>query len=280
MAQMSIEKLSLSRTLSLSRVIATCFLFLSGCQAESEILTDEQLVLLFGERTMFTDESDLQISNKTVECVRLISGLDEEIYKDAPADMLGRIKTECRMDLDAKIKHTKLGNAKLTLNDIGNKAIAERLTALKQRIDADLKAKAEDARKKELSDRTAKIRDSLARVEKEATRFAGSLETQFRDIDRLCDDWKKLKDQIVKADKNSKYRWRFTPTTCGQTFRENLQRQMVATVQRLAEAKAKEPSEVSEFIIPSLHYINSFNEVISSLAEEVKTMQAMTAKVN
>lgn len=280
MSQNPNEKHLRSRFVCMSRVIATCLPFLSGCQAKSETLSDEQLVLIFGEKPMFAEGSDLQISKKTVECIRLISGLDEEIYKDAPTDMLGRIKTECRMDLDTKIKHTKVSDVKLTLNDIGNKAFAERLTTLKQRIDTELKAKAEAARKKELSDKTAKIQYTLASAEEEATQFAGSLETQFRNLDRLCGDWKKLKDQIVKADKNSKYRWRTTPTACGQTFRENLQHQTATTAKRLAEAKAKQPSEVSEFSIPRLHYINNFNETISSLAEEVKTMQAMTANAN
>jgi len=229
---------------------------------------------------MFTEASDLQISKNTVDCVRLISGLDEEIYKDASADVIGLLKTECRKALDAKIKHPKVSDLKLTLNDIGNKPLAERLTSLKQRIDAELKEKAEASRKKEASERLSKIQNTLARVEKEATQFASSLEAQFQNIDRLCDDWKKLKDQIVKADKNSKYRWRFTPTTCGQTFRENLQKRMATTAKNLAEAKAKQPSELSEFNIPGVHYINDFNGSLTALTEEVKNMQAITSKIN
>jgi len=275
-----VEKLRPLQPLHFARMFAICFLFLSACQAKGEIATDEQLVLLFGEKPPFSDGPDLQISKKTVDCVRLLSGLDEQLYKDAPAEMLGRVKTECRMPLDARVRDTKHNPVGLTLRDIEDKVFAERITALKQRIDTQLKAKAEAAREKERAEKNVRIKDALANAEKDAAQFAGTLETQLHDIDGLCDNWKKLKEQLAKGDKNSKYRFRFTPNPCTQTFRENVQRQVARTTTRLAEAKAKQDSELSEFSIPNLSYISSFYESLSSLKEEVKAMQAMTAKVN
>lgn len=274
------QKAQTTKPVHLARVLATCFLALSACKAKSDTATDEQLLLLFGEKSLFADSPDLQISKTTIECIRLISGLDEQLYKDAPAEMLGGIKTQCRIGLDAKLKNEALNPVGLTLKDVEERALADRLTALKQRVDAQLKAKAEAAREQELAARKTKIQDALTKTEKETTQFANSLTAQFNDIVGLCDSWKKQKEQLVKADKHSKYRWRTTPSPCEQSFRDNVQRQLLATNKQLDQVKAKPVNEVFEFNIPNLHFISAFNTSLSSLKEEVKVMQSLISKEN
>ena len=269
-----------TQPLHLARVLAACFLALSACKAKSDTATNEQLLLLFGEKPLFADGPDLQISKTTIECIRLISGLDEQLYKDAPAEMLGRIKTQCRIELDAKLKNATLNPLGLTLKDVEEKGLADRLTALKQRVDAQLEAKAEAAREHELAVQRAKIQDVLAKTEKETTQFANSLTAQFNDIVGLCDTWRKQKEQLVKADKHSKYRWRIMPSPCEQSFRDNVQRQLLAANKQLDQVKAKPANEITEFNIPNLHFISAFKTSLSSLKEEVKVMQALTAKAD
>src|SRR3712207_7968144 len=54
----------------------------------------------------YTTLSDLEghLTKRVVDCVRLLGGLDREIYKDAPDSFLGAVRTECRKDLDEKLK--------------------------------------------------------------------------------------------------------------------------------------------------------------------------------
>ncbi|WP_198382719.1 hypothetical protein [Roseomonas sp. KE2513] len=50
-----------------------------------------------------TETEEPRITRRTLDCVRLIGGLDDTIYKDAPAEMLGAFRTDCRRGLQERL---------------------------------------------------------------------------------------------------------------------------------------------------------------------------------
>jgi hypothetical protein len=269
-----------------SRALMLCAVLLTACQAKTEAATDEQILLLLGDPPIFEAGGDRIIRKATVECVRLIAGVDEAIYKDASPEMMGHLKTRCRKELDQKLGEKARNNLEIELKDLEDKAFAERLTTLAERVNAEHKAKVEARRqkeeaerkekeRKELAERKEKILAAFAKVESEATAFASGLEGQFQEVGRLCDDWKKLKEQISKADKNSKYRWAMSPHLCFNPQRKNLQDRVAQTAQELADFKARSDDQLTEYGIPRLYHIKDFTERLDALRAEVKTMQAL-----
>ncbi len=269
-----------------SWALVLCAVLLGACQAKTEAATDEQILLLLGDSSSFDDDGDRSIWKATVECIRLIAGVDQAIYKDAPPEMIGHWKTGCRKDLDQKLGQQARNSLGLKLEDLEDKTFAERVTALAQRIDAELKAKAEARRQKEeaerkekeqkeLAEKKQKIVAMLAKVESEAAAFANGFEGQLQELGELCDNWKKLKEQIGKADKNSKYRWAMVPNICYYSPRKNMQGKVAETATALAEFKALPDDRQSEYAIPKLYYIKEFTDRMDTFRAEVKAMQAL-----
>jgi hypothetical protein len=255
-------------------------LMLGACQAKDTNATDEQLLTLFGEKSWRSERPGLQISKSTIECIRLLSGLDDQIYKDAPAEMLGVIKTECRKSFDGKLGNEELNSIGLTFKDIESQAFAERLTALKLGVDAEMDAREKASREKIQAERIAKIKAAIAGAENEVTRFSGELAARLLEISGLCEDWKRLKEQLTKTDRNSPYRWRLTPNTCQKSYHDNVRQQIQTTLERVAKLKTQDAGTLLEYSIPGVDFTRQLGTNVSSLREEVKVMQSLAAKVN
>lgn len=120
----------------------TFFLFsalaLAGCKTDLTKVTDAQLLSLLADVSQFsaafnTDEDNIppaQITPRMKECFTLLSGTNAEIYKDLPEDMIGIVKTDCRKDLDLRLKDQSRNDTQLALDDFMRADLAERVFTL------------------------------------------------------------------------------------------------------------------------------------------------------
>src|SRR5690606_15118147 len=117
-------KLSKSWQLAAGTVLLT---LLTACGNSVPEATDEQLLSLVGNKQTFMGSTvPLSISKRTVECVRVLSGVDEAIYKDMPSEMLGTFKTQCRQDFSERVANKDKNPLGFTIEAFENKELAER----------------------------------------------------------------------------------------------------------------------------------------------------------
>jgi hypothetical protein len=239
------------------RVVGTLAILLgtSACSEKLPDLTDDELIALIGDSRI---TSERRLTKKVVECVRLIGGLDREIYKDAPESFLGAVRVECRKDLDAKLKDASRNPKGAKLAHFEDPAVGERLGAIYERIQQEEALKAAEERKakaaveeeerrkaKEAADKRAAARRAeaeewLAKTRSEVADLAGRMNEIVNAVGKDCQEWQSLRGRIATADKSSKWGWRFPPEFCGSRERENLRDEVVKAAQVLQAARVEE----------------------------------------
>ena len=118
-------------------LLSLSLLTLAGCGNKVADATDDQLTALFADRMQFsrTETEEPRITRRTLECVRLIGGLDNAIYKDAPAEMIGALRTDCRRSLQERLNDTARNPIGATLADLEAAKAGERITAVHGRLE-------------------------------------------------------------------------------------------------------------------------------------------------
>jgi len=128
---------------------ACCAFLLAGC-SDAPDATDEELITLLAEKqwTLDRDQAPWVIPLKIEECASILSGLNAEITKDAPAEMIGAFKTECRKKLDTLLKDTTRNTKGFELKHFESKKLAQRIIEARKASLAIAEAYDEEKKKK------------------------------------------------------------------------------------------------------------------------------------
>jgi hypothetical protein len=188
---------------------------LSACGDNIPEATDQQLLSLVGNKQTFMGSAaPLSISKRTVECVRLLSGVDEAIYKDMPSEMLGTFKTHCRQDFSQRIADKDKNPLGFKLEAFEDKELAERITKLKTTTDESNRIAAEKERERIQSERVAKMKAELENERKQYQDFVDSIDVRVKEAAPRCQEWVKFQSAAKAKEKYSTWAYRRAPEIC------------------------------------------------------------------
>ena len=155
-------------------IVATAVI-LAGWGNSPPAATDAELLQLLGDSR---PPEDRGIADGAVKCLGLISGLDQEVLKGAPKEVVGQFDIACRKELNQRLEDKDRNPRGFVLSDFENKELAQRVKTLAAARAAERQAKvnkaAEEARvaeaarqevlRKEQGQKEKEIRDSTQAV--------------------------------------------------------------------------------------------------------------------
>ncbi|WP_145904074.1 hypothetical protein [Roseibium aggregatum] len=173
---------------------------LAACQPEIPEASNEQLADLLGGPGSAYDMP--LISQKAVECLQLISGLADDVFKDAPKEQIAYYKTGCRQDLDKRLRDTSRNPLGFKLEHFENPDLAERVSNVRdaqRKIIADKKKEEEQERlaekQQEEQERVQQTAKRLADAKRESKQHLAYVEMWLAQMDGKCTGLKHLNDQ-------------------------------------------------------------------------------------
>jgi hypothetical protein len=185
-----------------SKTLATVAIFsiLAACQPEIPEASNEQLAELLGGPGSAYDMP--LISMKAVECLQLISGRADDVFKDAPKDQIAYYKTGCRKELDERLRDTSRNPLGFKIEHFENPDLAERVSNVRdaqQKIIANKKKEEERERlvekQKEEQERVQQTAKRLADAKRESKEHVAYVEMWLAQMDDKCNQLKHLNDQ-------------------------------------------------------------------------------------
>lgn len=170
--------------------IVLCLIsIVAGCQEKLPEATDEQIAQLVAQEGR--SSGSIPINIKTVECARMLSGLDDELYKDAPEDMIGSFKTWCRHTLQGWIEDPDRNPLGFELSDFEDSDLALRIEAIRDSQIAERQRQADI----ETVDEQRQIEEEIAGIKAEARAFRNNLADWEARIERACSAWQLARDE-------------------------------------------------------------------------------------
>ena len=265
-------------------LLALSLLTLAGCGNKVADATDDQLTALFADDTrMFRTgtEEPRRITRRTLDCVRLIGGLDDAVYKDAPAEMIGALRTDCRRSLQERLNDTARNLTGITLADLESSKAGERITALQARLEGAWRT-AEEARqavaRAEQERRAQEARDKMVRDFEErrqgVQQSVEQVEAVLGQITPACAENEAARQKAIATNNRNRFRWS-APFPCGEANLRSIRDQtsrVRTELGRLASDAATQPGGF--FALPQL-YGNSPDQLRGRLAQ----IRAQTAEI-
>lgn len=201
------------------------FASLSACKPSLPEATDADIVKLVGGGGFLSMSNDqTRISKGTEECARALSGLDDELFKDAGPEMLGMLKTDCRQRFQTMISDPKRNPLGFELAHFESPELAERIANIRAAQLAE-----EQAEKERLAaEKIGQVKAEIASAQKEATDMLANLDEWGARFRKSCDAWemlrKKMTDLKMIPEKSSDG---LRPQLCGKNAwsqaRENIE---------------------------------------------------------
>lgn len=211
----------------------------TSCTDPTPEISDQQILDLFDNRNdFFSDGTPGKISKQVEECVRLMAGLDKEIYKDLPEALAGQFKTECRKDFSKRLANANINPMGLKLPDLETPEFAERLTRVRAQADERAMAAKKAEREKQAAEKLAKDQAALTAAKAKAEVLLGTFEERLAAIKARCMEWNAAKEAILKSKKRSPWRFKFT-SPCSGSYAENVR----SSAQRVSEELPKLDSQ-------------------------------------
>lgn len=224
---------------SRSRVFTATVLALSSLAACDQVpdASDDQLMQLVGESFSFgSDDKRLTISRSRLECVRLLADLDKAIYKEMPNEFMGRVKTDCRRNLDSLLKDAAKNPLGFKLEHFENKNLAERISQLKAKTDEQQKLAAIAERTRLEIEARAKAEERLNKAREQIATVVASLDSQLSDAGSLCTIHKTLKTHLQQQNIRSAYRYKMQPSLCRNNALDEVRSQVKKVENEIAKA--------------------------------------------
>ena len=264
-------------------LLSLSLLTLAGCGNKVADATDDQLTALFADRMQFsrTETEEPRITRRTLECVRLIGGLDNAIYKDAPAEMIGALRTDCRRSLQERLNDTARNPIGATLADLEAAKAGERITALHRRLEQAYRTAAEARQAAQRAEQERKAQEARAKMvhdfEERRQAVQGSVEQVegvMGEITPACTENEAARQQAIAANNRNRFRWPM-PFPCGEANLRSIRDQTTrvrAELGRIEPDAATRPGAI--FALPQL-YGNSPDQLRGRLAQ----IKAQTAEM-
>lgn len=215
--------MNIPRCLTLSSV-----LLLAACGESIPQTTDEQLLSLLGEhREAYGQQLPPSISRSTEECVRLLSGMEDEIVQDIPAEFLGQFKAECRTGLREKLEKEELNTMGMELSHFENRELGERISELAEPSREAAKQATAEAR---LNEQQAKIDEAREKI----AGFLSSMDDRLEGLAQRCTAFTELRQSALDQgiEMPSSVRW-FRSVACSDSYPQQVRTQAESVSERL-----------------------------------------------
>ncbi|WP_140883957.1 hypothetical protein [Muricoccus nepalensis] len=258
-------------------------LVLSGCGNKVDGATDDQLTALFADRTPMsrTEMEEPRITRRTLDCVRLIGGLDNAVYKDAPAEMMGALRTDCRRGLQERLSDAARNPMGIALADLESSKAGERVTALHGRLEQVYRAAAETRLAAQRAEHERQAREASEKRARDFEERRQAVQQNLEQVDGVmgeiapaCAENGAAREQAVAASARNRYRWSL-PYPCGEANLRSIRTQtdrVRTELGRIAPDAATRPGAL--FALPPL-YGNDPKELQGRLAQ----IKAQTAEM-
>ncbi|MBG0511107.1 hypothetical protein I3J13_20205 [Agrobacterium sp. MOPV5] len=273
-----------------STIAITLFwgLSLSSCTESAPEMSDDQILLLFSSTSLFSTSADAPktIPKKAEECVRLLSGLEEAVFKDMPQEMLGQLKTECRQTISERLRDPALNPKNLKLEHVETAEFAQRLTTVRAKSQEEAKAFAARENERREAELAKQEQDQQRRRIQEAAEAIKNAQTQLASIKddlpkRLteaataCAEFDQAKEDLRKRDRRSPVlnrAWR--PNVCQKNYAERASRQL----HQIEQAVEKMASDKNSLFLPSMPFLgeadpNKITAEIEKMQETIRDMK-------
>ncbi len=255
---------------------------LAACGDGVPKATDEQLLKLVGDQETFWGKTKpLSISKRTVECVRALSGVDDAIYKDMPAELLGTYKTECRKKLTERVADKEKNPLGFTLKSFDSQELAKRITELKTSTDESNRIAEEKEEERINAEKSAKMQAELDAERRQYQAFVDSIDERVKKVAPRCQAWHESQRAVKAKEKYSHWVYSTPPQICNEKNILEIRQNAKKNLEHLANEKIKPDSLFGKgFSTP--YYGNAsatwFDEQSTELEEEIEQMKAVVSE--
>lgn len=256
-------------------------LSLSGCAESAPDVSDDQILLLFSSASVFTFGADAPktIPKKAEECVRLLSGLEDAVFKDMPQEMLGQLKTECRRTISERLRDPALNRANLKLEHVETAEFAERLTTVRAKAQEEAQtfaARENERRKAELArqeqdrqqQRMREVADAIKAAQVQLASIKDELPKRLAAAAATCAEFDQTKESLRQRDGRSPVlnrAWR--PNICQNSYAERARRQL----EQIEQAVEKMASDKNSLFRPRMPFLGDADP--DKIKTEIEKMQ-------
>lgn len=242
-------------------LLSLSLLALSGCGNKVDGASDDQLTALFADRTPMsrTETEEPRITRRTLDCVRLIGGLDDAVYKDAPAELMGALRTDCRRGLQERLSDPARNPTGIALADLESSKAGERVTALHGRLEQVYRAAAETRLAAQRAEQQHQAREAGEKRARDFEERRQAVQQGLEQVDSLmgeigsaCAENGAAREQAFAANARNRYRWSL-PYPCGEANLRSIQAQtdrVRTELGRIAPDAATRPGAL--FALPQL----------------------------
>ncbi|RCL00607.1 MAG: hypothetical protein JSC188_000857 [Candidatus Tokpelaia sp. JSC188] len=255
----------MKRRFFITSMIFIVLAVLSACRESPPKLSDEQVLNVFGEKSIFaSNDTPATISKRTEECARVLSGLDESLYRDMPKEMLGSFKTECRKDFQETVINSQRNTVDLKLEHLENAKLAEQITRVRAQSLA-----AEEAWKK--AKKLAEDQKIIVQAKEKAKLLETTLESKLEILKKKCNEW-----ETTMLDLNEKKLIpgiQFGPDVCTRNHEEFLRSQAKRVIEEVSKLEAKPDS----IIDPAVPYFGAVDP--EAISEDLKKVEKSIAQI-
>ncbi|ATG38027.1 MAG: hypothetical protein HEP70_19200 [Rhodobiaceae bacterium] len=254
--------------------IAGCAaLALAGCKTDISEITDDQLLSLLGN-----GRSPAQITAGTRECVEVLGGINEAVYRDVPDDVMGMLKTECRKQLQDWLDDPSRNSTELQLSDFDREDLSQRIVALDDAQTAEREArreaeKAERAaqREAEVAARIEEMQAELAEVTAQGQELRLAFEARREALAPVCETLRGLREELQAKNRIHSLFNRGLPRACtGETLRREAD-QLAAFEERVASFEIPEANQLAFAFVPPLPRID-----LKKIDQQIDNVMAVT----
>ena len=234
--------------------IAGCAaLALAGCKTDISEITDDQLLSLLGN-----GRSPAQITAGTRECVEVLGGINEAVYRDVPDDVMGMLKTECRKQLQDWLDDPSRNSTELQLSDFDREDLSQRIVALDDAQTAEREARRE-------------MQAELAEVTAQGQELRLAFEARREALAPVCETLRGLREELQAKNRIHSLFNRGLPRACtGETLRREAD-QLAAFEERVASFEIPEANQLAFAFVPPLPRID-----LKKIDQQIDNVMAVT----
>lgn len=236
--------------------------------------SDEQLLNLLGEHREAHGESlPPSLSRSIEECVRLLSGLEDDIVQDIPDDVLGHFKADCRRALRDRLDDDTRNPMGLELAHFENREFGERISQLAEPSRLAAQLAAQEARERRQQAQLDEAKETI-------TDLLASLDERFETFDALCTELGEVRDEALSQDVAlpGNLRW-YTPSPCHSHYAEQVRTQVEQAEERLNSIQPN--ANTIGFRLPYLgvaspERLDAFQEELENSIRDIKKLMTGT----
>lgn len=153
--------------------------------------TDAQLMTLLGDAPLIERTDEPGLTRQMIECLQLLSGVDNDIFRGAPKELLGELGVDCRRRIKTRTQDPQINPMGFKVEDFESPQLVRQILSAAQARDARVRQaaakRADDIRQKEAE---AERRAAKAREEQDKQKQNEIHERAERLQNRVLGTWR------------------------------------------------------------------------------------------